>query len=232
MILLNNWSHGLYLYISACAEVENYRQIVATDPEKAAVLKQSAIETFGKVPEHIGKRKLMSKQLPFDMLVSRKLQKWTQRAKQHNVDLVDAIGTSPLTEMTFFFNGFKRMSQDDLQITLQALERSKTASTISWDKFAVDEHATYHLLEAIISHNLGQNAEAQTILQEKIISKPRIEFKGESKDLWPLPVAHYEMSVAYWRQYLISKDPKTLESAQSWLTTASNWNESYDLDNR
>jgi hypothetical protein len=232
MVTLNNWSHGLYYFLSACAEVEHYRNIVSIDPEKAAALKKTAIETFAKVPEHIGKRKIMSKQLPFDVFINRKLQKWAQRATLHNVDLVDAIGTSPLTEMTFFWNGFKRMSTGDLNTALETLRRSKTAPAIPWADFAVDEHAIYHLLEATILRNLGQNEEARATLQDNIISKPRADFKGETKDAWPHPVAHYEVAVTYWQEYLISKDVKCLESSQTWLNEASGWGESYDLDNR
>jgi hypothetical protein len=35
MVGLNNWSHGLYYYISACCHVELYRELLATDPTKA-----------------------------------------------------------------------------------------------------------------------------------------------------------------------------------------------------
>jgi hypothetical protein len=232
MVTLNNWSHGLYFFLSACSEAEHYRKIVSADPEKAAILKKSALETFAQVPEHLGKRKLMSKQLPFDVFITRKLQKWGHRAKQHNVDLVDAIGTSPLTEMAFFWNGFRKMSHADLNTAFETLKRSLTAPAIPWAEFASDEHAIYHLLEATILRNLGRNEEARATLTENVISKPKTDFRGENKDAWPHPVAHYEIAVTYWQEYLLSKDTKCVNNCQTWLNQASNWGESYDLDNR
>jgi hypothetical protein len=107
-IELNNWSHGLYWYICGAAYVELYRQNKVRDPATAQKYAIEAKEFFDKVVPNIGKKKFMGRQLPFDLFVNRKIQKWEARAKEWNCDFMDAIGVSPLEEMIFFWNGAKR----------------------------------------------------------------------------------------------------------------------------
>lgn len=51
-----------------------------------------------------GRQKVMSRELPFDIFIVRKVKKWEERAKSWGVDLVDAIGVSPLNEMMCKFS--------------------------------------------------------------------------------------------------------------------------------
>ena len=60
--------------------------------------KEKATEYIRKGPPLSGRQTVMGKELPFDIFIGRKVKKWEARAKEWNVDLVDAIGTSPLVE--------------------------------------------------------------------------------------------------------------------------------------
>lgn len=97
---LSSWSPTLYAYMTGISYVELYRNLRDSDPAGAQVYKNKATEYIRKGPPLAGRQKVMSKELPFDVFVVRKVKKWEERAKSWSVDLVDAIGVSPLSEMT------------------------------------------------------------------------------------------------------------------------------------
>jgi len=173
----------------------------------------------------------MARQMPFDTFVGRKVQKWEQRAAEHNLDLVDAAGVSPIVEMIYFWNGFKRMQPHHLEISMKKLEWSKEHSKIPFEKDTEDEQAIYAVLKAVVLRNLGQTEEARSLLKTDVVDKDRFALKGGFKDNWTCPVAHYEMGVTYWTDYDLSKSEQDLIDSASWLDKTAAW-ESYDLDAR
>ena len=96
---LSSWSPCLYAFMSGASYLELYRNFRESDPAAAKQWKDKAAEYIRKGPPLAGRQKIMSKPLPFDVYITRKVQKWEERAKAWKVDLVDAIGTSPLAEM-------------------------------------------------------------------------------------------------------------------------------------
>lgn len=169
-VSMNTWSHALYYYVAGSAQVELYR-IALTNGSNAAMVqehKKKATEYLRKAPSVAGKKKFMSKQLPFDTFVMRKVQKWEERARDWGVDFVDAVGVSPIEEMIYLWNGTKRMAGPQLQDSLKALSWSRTTKP---DKHQgnLDEEAIHALLESTLMRHLGRYDEARQILQQGII---------------------------------------------------------------
>jgi hypothetical protein len=169
---LSTWSPTLYAYFSGISYLEIYRNLRVSDPAAAKVYKEKATEYFKKGPPLAGKQKVMSKQLPFDMYIVRKSQKWEERAKAWNVDLVDAIGVSPLAEMVYFWGGAKKENLEELQKSLDLLSWDRTSHP---EKFQgdLDETAIKAALESCFLRNSGKYAESRAILQKEILGHER-----------------------------------------------------------
>jgi hypothetical protein len=198
---LNSWSRALYYYIAASAHLAMYRDLKAAGKkEEAAKQAKIAEEYFKLAPSHTGKKKIMARQLPFDLFVSRKIKKWTARATAWNCDFVDAIGVSPNEEMVFFWNGFKRMTAAQLEHSLRNLAWSEDPTqNPHWKKESLDEHAILAVLRASIYRNMRRHEEAKVLLKE-VLCHDKALFKGPDKDDWTAPTAHYEMGVNLWMQ--------------------------------
>lgn len=248
-VSLNNWSHALYYYIAGAAHVELYRHYKTTSPRAAAIHAQKANDFLRTAPKHAGKKKFMARQLPFDVFVTRKLNKWEQRAQEWKVSLIDAVGVSPIEEMIFLWNGYKRMNVAQLQASMAALAWSETPTlNPTWSRESHDEHAILSLLRGGTLRNLGQWDQAAAALQSGVLSIDKAELKGGFKDDWTAPAAHYEMAVICWMR---KRDPSSspfvnresastdersdeaswVQQCKAWIEKAARW-ESYELDAR
>ncbi|KAF2131600.1 hypothetical protein P153DRAFT_312114 [Dothidotthia symphoricarpi CBS 119687] len=234
-ILLNNWSHGLYYFICGASHVELYRQSKGTDPGAAAKYAARAEDFFKKVIPNTGKKKFMARQLPFDVFVIRKIQKWEARAKEWNCNLIDAIGVSPLEEMIYFWNGYKRMRTDHLEVSLKNLAWSESTANPHWEKEGLDEKAILVVLRAATLRNMDQTTQAKALLESEVLVHDRALFKGNLKDNWTAPCARYEMAANLWREADANgspeSHPKLLVQCKDWLEEVSKW-EAFDLDAR
>lgn len=165
---ISTWSPTLYSYLTAINYLELYRNVRLSDPEAAIFYKKRATEMFKKGPPLAGKQKVMAKQLPFDIFIVRKTQKWEERAKAWDVDLVDAIGASPLAEMVYFWGGTKKENPEELQKSLDTLDWDRTSHAERF-RADVDESAIKGTLEAAFLRNLGRYSESRAILEEKVL---------------------------------------------------------------
>ncbi|KAI9698956.1 MAG: Mitochondrial outer membrane protein iml2 [Candelina mexicana] len=229
---LNNWSHALYYYIAGAAYVELYRQFKTSDPTKARTFAAKAEELLKVVPKHTGKKKFMARQLPFDIFVLRKLHKWEQRATEWKVDFIDAIGVSPIEEMIYFWNGYKRMRMEHLDKSLACLSWSSSSENPNWDRESLDEQAIQSVLRAAVLRNMRMYPQARQLLSMNVINHDRLAFKGHLKDDWTCPTAHYEMAANFWMERDGGKDDADrIRSCGEWLDKVAKW-ESYELDAR
>jgi hypothetical protein len=232
---LNNWSHALYYHIIASSYVELYRKHKTTDPTEAKKYGAKAEEYMKKVMPNVGKKKFMARQLPFDIFVARKIQKWEARAKEWNCDLVDAVGVSPLEEMIYFWNGYKRMRNDHLEASLANLAWSESSANPHWDKEGVDEKCILNVLRAATLRNMDRTAEAKTILEKEVLPVDKTLLTGNFKDNWTAPCARYEMAANIWREADADghpeKNPKMLVQSKDWLDEVTKMG-GFDLDAR
>ncbi|KAL8667405.1 MAG: hypothetical protein Q9202_000621 [Teloschistes flavicans] len=237
-VKLNNWSHALYYYIAGAAYVELYRQCVLSPSSDEKMKKEyaaKATEYLQLAPNHAGKKKFMARQLPFDIMVTRKIQKWEARAKEWGVQFVDAVGVSPLEEMVFFWNGFKRMNTSQLERSLENLSWSdqSEANRKLWQKEEKDEHAVLAVLRGATLQNLGRWDTATKVLKEGVLGIDKTELKGGLRDDWTMPCAHYEMGVISWmrRKEGGKGEEDWVKESEGSIQKTAKW-ESYELDAR
>ncbi|KAI0892501.1 hypothetical protein F4806DRAFT_232655 [Annulohypoxylon nitens] len=246
---LNDWSPSLYYYIAGCAELENYRNAFHSQEKDESLIhmhKKRADELFRKAPTLAGKKRFLARPLPFEQFVSRKMQKWEERSKALGVDLVDVVGVSPAEEMTFLWNGTRKMGTDELKMSEKAL---------SWDRLTapeeaskkikeeVDEQASRDVCRAAVERELGNFDSARELL-DSVLAMDKLAFRGANRDDYALPAAHYEMAALAWMEVQkpelrgrIDEDDEEdwlhekVDECQSWLDKVARW-EAFILDAR
>lgn len=199
---LNSWSRALYYYIAGSAHLAMYRDFKAAGNTVEAAKQAKLAEEFFKVaPSHTGKKKIMARQLPFDVFVNRKILKWTARAAAFDCAFVDAIGVSPNEEMVFFWNGFKRMPIEQLELSLRNLAWTEDVSqNPNWEREELDEKCILAVLRASIYRNMRKHEEAKALLKREVLCHDKMLLKGLYKDDWTAPTAHFEIGVNLWMQ--------------------------------
>lgn len=252
LIDLNTWSHMFYTYLSAVCHVEIYRKYKHTDPERAAASKKLAAEAMDRAPSFLGKRKFMAKTMPFDVFTLRKLNQWKATAKANKIHIVDAIGTSPIHEVIYFWNGFGRMLPQDLEESISLLgytadPKAPHSFNDGSDKDIIeeneDEALIRYLLQSISLRSLGKVEEGFELLKTKVISKiyvetpnrghypsglPKVHFTKTNHDPWVAPCAVYELAVFVWQQ----EGVKSIQKVRDYLDIAHSWGDDYELSTR
>lgn len=119
------------------------------------------------------------------------------------------------------------MRAEHLEDSLKVLQN--TANT---EKDPFDEQAIQSFLTSVVLSRLGKTAESKARLQSDILSHDWAQFKGQLKDNWTLPVAHYEMAVNLWVECGGEEGSRAqLQECSDWVEKVARW-ESYDLDAR
>lgn len=244
LIELSSWSHMFYTYLSGISQLEIYRANITTNPEKAKVARLAAMNCLEDAPSFLGKRKILSKPMPFDTFVLRKLNQWKQVAESAQLPLVDAIGTSPAHEIIYFWNGFGRMPQEELKTSLVMLGYSAAEGENSPLLAEIeDEQIMRYLLTSIVLRNLGRTQEGYELLTTKVLPKvytpnpskgyyksgiPKVNFTKKHRDPWVAPCAIYEMAVFEWTINGANK----ITLVRDYLEMAGSWGDDYELSTR
>ncbi|KAH3679302.1 hypothetical protein WICMUC_001126 [Wickerhamomyces mucosus] len=241
LLKVNEWSPGLYTYAAGCCYLELYRMCelgLITDKKelnRAGYFKSKAKELILKAPQLSKQGKIMSKQMPFDKFLLRKISQFKHTASQQNVDIIDAIGTSPIHELSYFWNGYNRMPEEHLKLAQKSLN------------YGISEHAKVpeaenqlmirNLLQSITLRRLGEITEGREIIDEKVLkyiiqeddSSPNgVIFIKHTEDPWLYPTALYERALFYWKEHGI----EGLEESKKWLRRALDWADDYELSTR
>ena len=168
---VNDWSPAMYYYMAGCAHLEMYRD----GGDDSRRHKTKAEEYFRKAPSVAGKKRLMARQLPIETFLQRKVLKWEERAKSLGVDLADAVGVSPAVEMSYMWNGQKRMSQHhfDMAVANLSWERCTAGDAVEKIKLEKDEMAAWAVSMASFLHGQGKLDEARTVLDEHVLCHDR-----------------------------------------------------------
>uniref|UniRef100_A0A060TF93 ARAD1D21296p n=1 Tax=Blastobotrys adeninivorans TaxID=409370 RepID=A0A060TF93_BLAAD len=246
---LNSWSHSLYMYLAGACYVEIYRENQQSNPEKAKEAKEKAKECIEKIPSLFGKKRFMAKTMPFDVFVLRKMNQWKSTAQEKGLHIVDAIGTSPVNEAIYFWNGFNKMPQNLLEESLRLLGYSGApGSDYASDHDPVlaeteDESITRYILQSIALRQLGRVQEGVDLLDKHVMSKiwtpqpqkgttksglPKVHYNKQYKDPWAGPTAIYERGIFEWR----INGVQNADRVRDYLDLAMNWADDYELSTR
>ncbi|KAI5819746.1 hypothetical protein BZA77DRAFT_142537 [Pyronema omphalodes] len=226
---LNKWSHGLYTYFAASCYVELYRQHKDTSPSAAQNYATQAEALLLKVPTYMGRKRFMAQGLPLEIFSDRKVKKWQARATAKGVRLVDGVGVSPIEEMIYIWNGYKRQPPEALEASLQAIKYGEDEV----NKDAPDEKAIRWVLESVIMRRKGEISKAKELLTMVIDKQTPAQAMF---DMWMAPAANYELAVCHWKSLpeispYTSSYKEELEKIKTYLTKASGFSQ-YELDTR
>ncbi|EAZ63587.2 hypothetical protein PICST_68670 [Scheffersomyces stipitis CBS 6054] len=224
LIDINSWSKGVYLFMAASCYLEKYRMIemglvdVEDKEKELRKYEDLAVKYFELAPTYVpnhGHNSTSKKQLPFDKFLLRKLRHLEERKRQYpKLKFVDLIGTSLIHELVYFWNGYNRMSEKDLQLSLKLLaysgevnaELSANSETASYTKIAEseDEAMIRYFLQAIVLRSTGKVSEGLSILENHVISKyvvadlPQFKFNKMTYSPYLYPTALYEKTMFIW----------------------------------
>ncbi|KAG9229263.1 outer membrane protein-like protein iml2 [Amylocarpus encephaloides] len=210
---LSQWSPALYAFLTGLSHLELYRDCRLSDPEKAKKQKKLSEEYIRKAPPMTGKQKVMAKELPFDLFITRKVGKWEERAKLWEVDLADAIGVSPITEMIYLWNGVRKQNATLLEKSLANIQWDRTSHPNKFED-DLDEKAVKALLESCMLRNLGKYDEARALLNEGILRYDRALFRGKHTDEYTPASAHYEVACIEWAEKDLPSSTPELHKAK------------------
>lgn len=261
MTEINSWSQTVYFFMAGACYLEKWRLIVmgvvpyddATSRERDLEFYAAKADKYLKLaPTYVpglgvnsskkrGGIGGSSKQMPFDKFVLRKTKHIEERQKQYpHLDYIECVGTSLIHELIYFWNGFNRMPELDLELLLRMLQFSASEHA----KFAEtpDEAMIRHLFQSLALRQLGKPEEGVAILDKEVISKyvvqdgahGQFKFTKMSHSPYLYPTALYERAMFAWVMMSTQDAAQAIKESVSWLEKAETVSDvgDYELSNR
>ncbi|SCU98307.1 LADA_0H12046g1_1 [Lachancea dasiensis] len=232
---ISEWSHALYTYFAGCCYLENYRmcQIGMMDTTKMSFYKERATKLIFSSPELAGKKKFMAKNTPLERFMLRKVDQFkrNQFALKLN-DPLEAIGVSPVHELTYFYNGYNRMTKSALAVSHRLLTEYKNAMV---ERCNPDQELIKNFLVSLTLRRLGNLDDGCELLDKHVLSHlfttetpDKFKYFKKTEDPWLYPTAFYERALFTWKL----KGMDGLDECKTWLLRAQNYAEDYELSTR
>ncbi|CCH60088.1 hypothetical protein TBLA_0C02820 [Henningerozyma blattae CBS 6284] len=205
LIDISDWSHALYRYFAGCCYLENYRmsQLGLETKETPEFYKQKATELIFSAPDLLGKKTFKSKNLPLDRFMLRKVESFKAIQKKYGFeDPLDAIATSPVHELSYFYNGYNRMDSGNLKLAQNLLTNYHNPAV---DKLNVDQELIRNFLICLTFRRLGEVEKGCQILDEKVLpaffslENGQVKYVKKTDDPWLYPAALYERALFTWK---------------------------------
>lgn len=251
LIKQNTYSHALYIWFAGACYLEAYRMCVANLIPKDSDVQISKIDEYAKLaekylneaPKLIGRKKFLSKIPPFEKLIDRKYKELSSiKNANPKLRLIDCVGTSLVHELAYFWNGYNRMSQDHLKLTIKLLGFSSTSvGETDKDLSLVKEDGTSYSkvkesesqkiirlsLQSLSLRRLGEIKRGQSILDDQVI--PKFINAKLAVDPWIYPTVLYERALFCWKLNGVNG----LNECMSWLRKSQVYGgDDYELSTR
>lgn len=232
---ISDWSHAFYSYFAGCCYLENWRMIQMGDlkNDKEDFYKEQATKLIFNSVDYLGKKTWRSKNLPLDRFVARKVEQFkAMQVKLNLTNPLDAIATSPVYEIAYFYNGFNRMSKKHLEISKRMLTEYKNPAVESNDP---NQNLIRDFLVSLSLRRLDKIEEGCKLLDEKVLpaffsvsEDNYVSYVKKYEDPWLYPSALYERALFCWKLNGVEKLPECKE----WLNRAQNYMDDYELSSR
>ena len=231
----SDWSHALYTYYAGCCYLESYRMcsMGLRDASKADYYKEKALKYIFSAPDHLGKKTFKAKNLPLDRFMLRKVEQFRKtQAAMKLADPLDAIATSPVHELAYFYNGYNRMIPEDLEIAKTMLTEYKNPAIEARN---TDQELLRNLLLSLTMRRLGDIEGGCKLLDTEVLSKivtiddnDQCTYIQKTEDPWAYPAALYERALFSWKL----KGMEGLPESKKWLQRAEGYAADYELSAR
>lgn len=256
---ISSWSQAVYLFMAGVCFLEKWRMMIMGEIKYTdEVSKNKDMEFYAQkaekylklaptyVPGHgVNAAKKRggiggsNKQMPFDKFVLRKTRQIEERQRKYpELQYIECVGTSLVHELAYFWNGYNRMLQEDLELLHRMLEFSAS----SYAKFpeSQDEAMIRHLFQSLALRQLGKPAEGVTILDIEVTSKyvlnDLVPFKFTKMTYSPYlyPTALYERAMFTWVMKSKNDAKLAIDETVKWLEKAEIVSDigDYELSNR